>query len=89
MTSARVRCSSSSNADAGAVREVRFRSAFAQLHRLPCLPPHPFVARSRCTPHAGRMTEPVTRFEFESYDALYAELLDPLEQAGWHTFDAN
>ena len=34
-------------------------------------------------------SEPRTRFEFESYDAVYAELLGPLGQAGWHTFDTN
>ena len=28
-----------------------------------------------------------TRFEFESHEALYAELLGPLMKAGWHTFD--
>jgi hypothetical protein len=30
-----------------------------------------------------------TRFEFGSYQALYQELLTPLEQAGWHTFDTD
>ena len=35
------------------------------------------------------MTEPRTRLEFESSDALYGELLGPLRQAGWHTFDTD
>ncbi len=30
-----------------------------------------------------------TRFEFKTYDAVYAELLGPLGSVGWHTFDAN
>ena len=29
-----------------------------------------------------------TRFEFKDYGAIYALLLDPLMEAGWHTFDA-
>jgi hypothetical protein len=28
-----------------------------------------------------------TRFEFATYEAVYTELLGPLRQAGWHTFD--
>jgi hypothetical protein len=34
-------------------------------------------------------SEPPTRFEFESYEATYQELLGPLGKAGWHTFDTN
>ena len=34
-------------------------------------------------------SEPRTRFEFESYEAVYEELLGPLGKAGWHTFDTN
>jgi hypothetical protein len=30
-----------------------------------------------------------TRFEFQTYEALYRELLRPLQAAGWHTFDTN
>ena len=33
------------------------------------------------------MTEPPLRLEFEDYDALYSELLDPLAAVGKHTFD--
>jgi hypothetical protein len=35
------------------------------------------------------MNERNTRFEFATYEALYTELLDPLRQAGWHTFDTD
>jgi hypothetical protein len=40
-------------------------------------------------PWAAFMNERHTRFEFPSYDALYQELLRPLQKAGWHTFDTN
>jgi hypothetical protein len=30
-----------------------------------------------------------TRFEFPSEETAYADLLGPLQEAGWHTFDAN
>lgn len=33
------------------------------------------------------MNERRTRFEFESYQSIYKELLGPLANAGWHTFD--
>lgn len=35
------------------------------------------------------MNERRTRFEFESYDALYREVLAPLRKVGWRTFDTN
>jgi len=38
-------------------------------------------------PWAEFMNERNTRFEFATYEAVYAELLGPLMQAGWHTFD--
>ena len=40
-------------------------------------------------PWAELMNERKTRFEFESYEALYLELLGPLGRAGWGTFDTN
>jgi hypothetical protein len=40
-------------------------------------------------PWAEFMNERNTRFEFATYEALYTELLGPLMQAGWHTFDTN
>jgi len=40
-------------------------------------------------PWAEFMNERKTRFEFETYEALDEEMLDPLLQAGWHTFDTN
>jgi len=40
-------------------------------------------------PWAELMNERKTRFEFESYEALYRELLGPLSRAGWGTFDTN
>ena len=33
------------------------------------------------------INEPGTRFEFKTYDEIYALLLEPLQLAGWHTFD--
>ena len=53
---------------------------------------------ARCVGQRGALDDPPwaeftnernTRFEFESYIALYTELLGPLMQAGWHTFDTN
>ena len=38
-------------------------------------------------PWAEFMNERTTRFEFATEGALYAELLGPLQQAGWATFD--
>jgi hypothetical protein len=38
-------------------------------------------------PWAEFTNERKTRFEFETGEALYRELLGPLMQAGWHTFD--
>jgi hypothetical protein len=35
------------------------------------------------------MNDRNTRFEFRSYEAVYQELLGPLMQNGWHTFDTN
>jgi hypothetical protein len=40
-------------------------------------------------PWAQFMNERCTRFEFSSDEALYQEMLDPLKQAGWHTFDTS
>ncbi len=40
-------------------------------------------------PWAEFMTEPRIRFQFVSYQALYQELLNPLGESGWHTFDTN
>jgi hypothetical protein len=40
-------------------------------------------------PWAEFANERKTRFEFQSYEALYEELLKPLKRPGWHTFDAN
>jgi hypothetical protein len=34
------------------------------------------------------MNERHTRFQFASYQAVYALLLDALDEAGWRTFDA-
>jgi len=33
------------------------------------------------------MNERRTRFEFDSYEAIYRELLTPLSRYGWQTFD--
>jgi hypothetical protein len=33
------------------------------------------------------MNERKTRFEFATFDALHRELLSPLMETGWHTFD--
>ena len=30
-----------------------------------------------------------TRFEFASYEEIYSQLLIPLDEVGWHTFDSN
>jgi hypothetical protein len=38
-------------------------------------------------PWAEFMNERTIRFEFATEGALYAELLGPLQQVGWHTFD--
>ncbi len=38
---------------------------------------------------AEMMNERKTRFEFESWEALWRELQGPLMQAGWCTFDTN
>jgi hypothetical protein len=38
-------------------------------------------------PWVAFLNERNTRFEFETYEAVYLELLGPLEKAGWHTFD--
>ena len=35
------------------------------------------------------MNERNSRFEFRNYEALYGELLVPLMQNGWHTFDTD
>ena len=40
-------------------------------------------------PWAEFMNERKTHFEFATYEDLYGELLTPLRQAGWHTFDTN
>lgn len=40
-------------------------------------------------PWAQFMNERNTRFEFESCEDLYAELLVPLMKAGWQTFDTD
>ena len=40
-------------------------------------------------PWAAFMNERKTCFEFETYEALDEELLGPLMQAGWHTFDTD
>jgi hypothetical protein len=40
-------------------------------------------------PWAEFLTEPQTRLEFATSEALYGELLAPLRQAGWHTFDTD
>jgi hypothetical protein len=40
-------------------------------------------------PWAEFMNERKTRFEFRTYQDLYGELLRPLKQAGWHTFDTD
>ena len=54
------------------------------------------VCNSRCVGNRGAVSNPPwvelmnernTRFEFKSYQAIYRELLSPLGQAGWHTFD--
>ena len=35
------------------------------------------------------MNERNSRFEFGNYEALYAELLGPLMEKAWHTFDTD
>ena len=40
-------------------------------------------------PWAAFMNERKTCFEFETYEALHEDLLGPLMQAGWHTFDTD
>jgi hypothetical protein len=40
-------------------------------------------------PWTSFMNERGTRFEFETYEELYRQLLGPLRDAGWHTFDTN
>jgi hypothetical protein len=53
---------------------------------------------ARCVGERGALDQPPwvklmndrnTLFEFRSYEALYGELLGPLMQSGWHTFDTN
>jgi hypothetical protein len=56
------------------------------------------ASNARCVGKRGALDNPPwaefrnernTRFEFGSYEALYTELLGPLRQAGWHTFDTD
>lgn len=39
-------------------------------------------------PWVGFMNEQRTRFTFTSYAESYVQLLNPLGEAGWHTWDA-
>jgi hypothetical protein len=41
------------------------------------------------TPWVEFMNERHTRFEFGTYEAIYADLLGPLAKAGWQTFDTD
>lgn len=53
---------------------------------------------SRCVGQRGAIDDPPwvefmnerrTRFEFRTFEEVYAHLLGPLGRAGWHTFDTN
>ena len=54
--------------------------------------------KARCVGERGALDHPPwvqfmnernSRFEFRNYEALYGELLVPLMQKGWHTFDTD
>ena len=40
-------------------------------------------------PWVELMSERGTRFEFMTYDEIYVQLLGPLMESGWYTFDTN
>ena len=53
---------------------------------------------ARCVGTRGALDDPPwvefmnarrTRFEFDSYEAIYRELLGPISRYGWHTFDTD
>jgi hypothetical protein len=53
---------------------------------------------SRCVGERGALDDPPwvefmndrrTRFEFQTYEAVYGELLGPLAKNGWETFDTD